>query len=64
MAAVEIHLGRRTVLEYLLSSVTKAVQEAGREKLCKILQAFIKSATIKTGAACAVFHWAAGLKDW
>jgi hemolysin D len=30
--AVEIHQGRRTVLEYLLSPVTKAVQEAGREK--------------------------------
>jgi len=30
--AVEIHQGRRTVLEYLLSPVSKAVQEAGREK--------------------------------
>jgi HlyD family secretion protein len=30
--AVEIHQGRRTVLEYLLSPVAKAVQEAGREK--------------------------------
>jgi hemolysin D len=30
--AVEIHQGRRTVLEYLLSPVVKAVQEAGREK--------------------------------
>ena len=30
--AVEIHQGRRTVLEYLLSPVTKAVQEAGKEK--------------------------------
>ena len=30
--AAEIHQGRRTVLEYLLSPVTKAVQEAGREK--------------------------------
>jgi hemolysin D len=29
---VEIHQGRRTVLEYLLSPVAKAVQEAGREK--------------------------------
>ncbi|MBT9508249.1 HlyD family type I secretion periplasmic adaptor subunit [Rhodoferax sp.] len=28
----EIHQGRRTVLEYLLSPVSKAVQEAGREK--------------------------------
>jgi hemolysin D len=28
----EIHQGRRTVLEYLLSPVAKAVQEAGREK--------------------------------
>jgi hemolysin D len=28
----EIHQGKRTVLEYLLSPVTKAVQEAGREK--------------------------------
>ena len=27
--AAEIHQGRRTVLEYLLSPVTKAVQEAG-----------------------------------
>jgi multidrug efflux pump subunit AcrA (membrane-fusion protein) len=30
--AVEIHQGRRTVLEYLQSPVAKAVQEAGREK--------------------------------
>jgi hemolysin D len=30
--AVEIHQGRRTVLECLLSPVAKAVQEAGREK--------------------------------
>ena len=30
--AVEIHQGRRTVMEYLLSPVTKSVQEAGREK--------------------------------
>ena len=30
--AVEIHQGRRTVLEYLISPVAKAVQEAGREK--------------------------------
>jgi multidrug efflux pump subunit AcrA (membrane-fusion protein) len=30
--AVDIHQGRRTVLEYLLSPVAKAVQEAGREK--------------------------------
>jgi hemolysin D len=30
--AAEIHQGRRTVLEYLLSPVSKAVQEAGREK--------------------------------
>ena len=30
--AAEIHQGRRTVLEYLLSPVTRAVQEAGREK--------------------------------
>jgi hemolysin D len=30
--AVEIHQGKRTVLEYLLSPVAKAVQEAGREK--------------------------------
>ena len=28
----EIHQGKRTVLEYLLSPVTKAVQDAGREK--------------------------------
>lgn len=28
----EIHLGRRTVLEYLLSPVQKAFQEAGRER--------------------------------
>ena len=28
----EIHLGRRTVLEYLLSPVTKAFHEAGRER--------------------------------
>ena len=28
----EIHQGRRTVLEYLLSPVSKAVQEAGRER--------------------------------
>ena len=31
-AAVEIHQGRQTVMEYLLSPVTKAAQEAGREK--------------------------------
>jgi hemolysin D len=30
--AADIHQGRRTVLEYLLSPVTKTVQEAGREK--------------------------------
>ena len=30
--AVEIHQGRRFVLEYLLSPVSEAVQEAGREK--------------------------------
>ena len=30
--AVEIHQGRRTVMEYLLSPATKSVQEAGREK--------------------------------
>jgi HlyD family secretion protein len=30
--AAEIHLGTRTVLEYLLSPVQKAVQEAGRER--------------------------------
>jgi hemolysin D len=30
--AVEIHQGRRTVLEYLLSPVEKAVAEAGRER--------------------------------
>ena len=30
--AAEIHQGHRTVLEYLLSPVAKAVQEAGREK--------------------------------
>ena len=29
---VEIHQGRRTVLEYLLSPVGKAVREAGRER--------------------------------
>jgi hemolysin D len=28
----EIHQGRRTVLEYLLSPVSKATQEAGRER--------------------------------
>jgi HlyD family secretion protein len=28
----EIHLGRRTVLEYLLSPVHKAFHEAGRER--------------------------------
>ena len=28
----EIHQGRRTVLDYLLSPVSKAIQEAGREK--------------------------------
>jgi hypothetical protein len=33
MAAVEIHQGRRTVLEYLLSPVAKAVREAGREMM-------------------------------
>jgi len=31
-AVAEINLGKRTVLEYLLSPVQKAVQEAGREK--------------------------------
>jgi HlyD family secretion protein len=30
--SAEIHLGRRTVLEYLLSPVTKAFQEAARER--------------------------------
>ena len=30
--AGEIHLGTRTVLEYLLSPVTKAFHEAGRER--------------------------------
>jgi len=30
--AAEIHLGTRTVLEYLLSPVTKAFHEAGRER--------------------------------
>jgi hemolysin D len=30
--SAEIHQGRRTVLEYLLSPVTKAAQEAGRER--------------------------------
>ena len=30
--AVEIHQRRRTVMEYLLSPVTKSVKEAGREK--------------------------------
>jgi HlyD family secretion protein len=29
---VEIHQGKRTVMEYLLSPVKKAVQEAGRER--------------------------------
>jgi hemolysin D len=28
----EIHLGARTVLEYLLSPVQKVVREAGRER--------------------------------
>jgi HlyD family secretion protein len=28
----EIHLGKRTILEYLLSPVTGAFQEAGRER--------------------------------
>jgi HlyD family secretion protein len=28
----EIHLGERTVMEYLLSPVQKAVKEAGRER--------------------------------
>jgi HlyD family secretion protein len=28
----DIHLGERTVLEYLLSPVQKAFQEAGRER--------------------------------
>jgi HlyD family secretion protein len=31
-AVVEIHQGRRTVMEYLLSPVQKAWQEAGRER--------------------------------
>lgn len=31
-AMVEIHQGRRTVMEYLLSPVQKAWQEAGRER--------------------------------
>ena len=30
--AGEIHLGTRTMLEYLLSPVTKAFHEAGRER--------------------------------
>jgi hemolysin D len=30
--SAEIHLGARTVLEYLLSPVQKAFQEAGRER--------------------------------
>jgi len=30
--AAEIHQGRRTVLQYLLSPVSRAAQEAGREK--------------------------------
>jgi multidrug efflux pump subunit AcrA (membrane-fusion protein) len=30
--AAEIHLGTRSVLEYLLSPVQKAFQEAGRER--------------------------------
>jgi len=30
--SAEINLGSRTVLEYLLSPVQKAVQEAGRER--------------------------------
>jgi hemolysin D len=30
--SAEIHLGTRTVLEYLLSPVSKAFQEAGRER--------------------------------
>ena len=30
--SAEIHLGTRTVLEYLLSPVQKAFQEAGRER--------------------------------
>ena len=30
--SAEIHLGTRTVMEYLLSPVTKAFQEAGRER--------------------------------
>jgi HlyD family secretion protein len=28
----EVHLGSRTVLEYLLSPVRKTLQEAGRER--------------------------------
>lgn len=32
VAQAEIHQGRRTVLEYLLSPVQKVVQEAGRER--------------------------------
>jgi len=30
--SVEINLGTRTVVEYLLSPVAKAFQEAGRER--------------------------------
>ena len=30
--SAEIHLGTRTVMEYLLSPVTKAFQEAARER--------------------------------
>jgi HlyD family secretion protein len=30
--AAEIHLGTRSVLEYLLSPVTKAFQESARER--------------------------------
>ena len=30
--SAEIHLGTRTVFEYLLSPVSKAFQEAGRER--------------------------------
>jgi len=31
-ASAEIHLGTRTVLEYLVSPVRKAFHEAGRER--------------------------------
>jgi HlyD family secretion protein len=32
LVAAEIHQGKRSVLEYLLSPVQKAAQEAGRER--------------------------------